>query len=147
LLSGCKKPQAKTEEENTPPRTIIEGGGPAVGNVLPAVGRKITDNDLRNFYFYYNEMCMNGSPPSKLEDMMDFQRQARPQMLAPFREGDIIVFWKANTNRFGGNPGSTILAYEKNVPEKGGPVLMMNGTIVDFMSAADFKDAPKAGKP
>jgi hypothetical protein len=38
-----------------------------------------------------------------------------------------------------------VLAYETEVPEKGGAVLMQDGT-VKTMTADEFKSAPKAGK-
>ena len=46
-----------------------------------------------------------------------------------------------------GNPGSTILAYGKEVPEKPGAAVMVSGQIVARMTPEEFKATPKAGKP
>ncbi len=53
-----------------------------------------------------------------------------------------IVFWKAPINPSASN---TVLAYHKDVPTKGGTVIMQDGSI-KTMTADEFKNAPKAGK-
>ena len=145
LAGGCKKPKANTEEDPSP-KTTHQGGGPGVGSVFPAVGRTVTSVELQQFWFFYDQMCESGSPPKKLTDMTTLRTQGQ-KIYQAIEEGDIVVCWGANTKALGGNPGSTILAYGKEVPEKPGAAVMVSGQIVARMTPEEFKATPKAGKP
>ncbi|WP_435015750.1 hypothetical protein TA3x_003301 [Tundrisphaera sp. TA3] len=64
------------------------------------------------------------------------------------RNGNIIVQWGATLPDIKEEPGQStapeILAYGKDVPEKGGYVLHLDRTVTK-MTAEEFKAAPKAG--
>ena len=59
------------------------------------------------------------------------------------KEGTIIVVWGAPLQE---GVTDKVLAYEKQVAESGGFVLMQDGKTVKKMTADEFKAAPKAGK-
>jgi hypothetical protein len=141
LPGGCKKPK---QEDPGPTRTIQEGGGPGVVGVFPSVERTVTAVELKQFYFYYNEMCENKTIPKKLSDMKSLQLKAQKYYKA-IEDGDLVVCWGGNTQALGGNPGGTVLAYGKGVLEKPGAVLMLNGDVNPQMTPEEFKKAPKAG--
>lgn len=85
-------------------------------------------------------------PPRKVEDMKAMQNIVSPAVEAA-RKGDIVVLWGATLPDTKEEPGQTpaleILAYGKDVPEKGGYVLHLDRT-VSKMTAEEFKAAPKA---
>jgi len=55
---------------------------------------------------------------------------------------DYVVYWRVPVTT-GSN--TTVLAYQKDVPTKGGTVVMQDGSLKE-MTAAEFAAAPKAGK-
>lgn len=85
-------------------------------------------------------------PPRKVDDMKALQTIVSPAVEAA-RKGDIVVLWGAtlpDTNEEPGqSPAPEILAYGKDVPEKGGYVLHLDRT-VSQMTAEEFKAAPRA---
>lgn len=88
----------------------------------------------------------HGSPPKTLK-----QLRANPgAALGGFElvnSGDIIVVLGATLpdtkEEAGGSPDQGVLAYGKDVPTKGGPVLLLNRTVRP-MTADEFKAAPQA---
>jgi hypothetical protein len=76
--------------------------------------------------------------------MTDLKRQAS-KLYEAVEAGQIVVFWGADPARAPGGASNTVLAYDKDVPEKGGVVVMLSGTPGN-MTAEEFKKAPKAGK-
>jgi hypothetical protein len=89
-------------------------------------------------------------PPRKVEDMKVLQNIVSPAVEAA-RQGDIVVLWGAPLPDTKEEPGQStapeILAYGKDVPEKGGYVLHLDRT-VSHMTPEEFKSAPKAaGNP
>ena len=86
-------------------------------------------------------------PPRKIDDMKALQAIASPAVEA-VRKGDILVQWGATLPDTKEEPGQStapeILAYGKDVPEKGGYVLHLDRTI-SKMTPEEFKAAPKAG--
>ncbi len=87
-------------------------------------------------------------PPRKMDDMKILQTMASPAM-AEVRNGNILVEWGATLPDTKEEPGQStapeVLAYGKEVPEKGGYVLHLDRTVTR-MTAEEFKAAPKAGK-
>ncbi|SIO61297.1 hypothetical protein SAMN05444166_6713 [Singulisphaera sp. GP187] len=85
-------------------------------------------------------------PPRKMDDMKVLQTMASPAM-AEVRNGNILVEWGAalpdTKEEPGQSPAPEILAYGKEVPEKGGYVLHLDRT-VSRVTAEEFKAAPKA---
>ena len=93
----------------------------------------------------------HGSPPKATADIVNDQGM---DMLAPIglqalRNNEVVVFWgttlpdtmEVATSDEGHD---TVLAFESQVPESGGLVLMVDRT-VETMTAEEFDAAPKAG--
>jgi hypothetical protein len=90
----------------------------------------------------------NNKAPLALNDVQAMEMMA-PLGLQAVKEGKILVYWGVTLPDTNEEPGQSsaaeVLAYYKEVPEKGGPVLLKNRTITT-MTAAEFQAAPKAGK-
>lgn len=73
---------------------------------------------------------------------------AVPSGLTPIVSGEVVVYWGAELTGLGEEPSGpesdTVLAYEKDVPTKGGQVLMLDRRI-QTMTPEEFAAAPKAG--
>jgi hypothetical protein len=80
------------------------------------------------------------SPPQGIKDVESL-RVNLPAAVGSIRSGEVLVYWGAGISR-GPEASSPVLAYHKDVPEKGGEVLMQDGT-AKKMSAEEFKAAPK----
>lgn len=142
--AGCNKFKDKPDDL-PPPKTIsaIPGTGaqPAIVANTPVLDRTLAANELRNIqmlYFSDNEVI---PPPGNADEFKDLQKES-PKLHQKVKEGHYVVIWKANRN-----PGDAVLAYWKEVPTKGGPVVLVNGTVIPNMSPEEFKKAPKAGVP
>ena len=102
-------------------------------------------NEVGELYRVYS-LTFKKPPKSKAE--VTKVENAVPSGLTPINTGDIIVFWGGELTDLGEEPGSAtsdkILAYEKEVPEKGGKVLTLDRR-VKSMSPEEFAAAPKAG--
>jgi hypothetical protein len=74
---------------------------------------------------------------------------AVPSGLTPISTGDIIVLWGGELTDLNEEPtgpkSDTILAYEKDVPDKGGKVLLLDRNI-KTMTPEEFAAAPKAAE-
>jgi hypothetical protein len=81
-------------------------------------------------------------PPSRVKDLLRME-QGYPAAIGSLKNKEVIVYWGSG---LADTPeaSSTVLAYHKDVPEKGGEVLMQDGT-ARKMTADEFKAAPKAG--
>jgi hypothetical protein len=98
-------------------------------------------------------MCLayqlaKNKPPEKFSDLNSVKGVAGNGYEA-VRTGDIILRYGAtlpDTNEEpGGSTSDEILAYQKQVPESGGQVLLLNRK-AKKMTADEFKSAKKAGK-
>lgn len=102
-------------------------------------------NDVAELYRVYT--IANKKPPKSKAEAAKMEN-AVPSGLTPINTGDIVVFWGAELTDLGEEPGSTtsdnILAYEKDVPTKGGKVLTLDRRI-KTMTSEEFTTAPKAG--
>jgi hypothetical protein len=96
------------------------------------------------------ELCrqyqfMKKKPPQKLADLGLVQSMGANGYEA-LRSGDIVLLYSATLPDLKEDPGhvesSEILAYQKQVPESGGYVLLLNRTIKK-MTAEEFKSAPR----
>jgi hypothetical protein len=78
--------------------------------------------------------------------MPDFKPQAaiHPNGYEAVRSARCLVFWGVDLTKTP-DAGNTVLAYEKNVPTKGGSVLMADGT-VKTMTAAEFQATARPKK-
>ena len=78
--------------------------------------------------------------PAKQEEVSKLE-PSHPGAVKRIKMGTIIVVWGVPI----GTAGQGVLAYEKTTADKGGPVLLEDGTI-KTMTAAEFAAAPKAAK-
>jgi hypothetical protein len=93
--------------------------------------------------------------PKGIKDVEDRQA-AVPAAVAAIKSGDVKVYWGVEIDDGSGDvivywgtgladgseAASTVLAYQKDVPEKGGEVLMQDGN-TRKMTAEEFKAAKK----
>ena len=80
------------------------------------------------------------APPKDIKDIQS-QQTLSPAAFAAIKSGDVVVNWGVG---LADDPeaASTVLAYQKDVPEKGGEVLMQDGNAKN-MTAEEFKAAKK----
>lgn len=78
--------------------------------------------------------------PKGLKDLRRFD-MIYSGAIGALRKKEVLVYWGAGISDTS-DAGSTILAYHKDVPEKGGEVLMQDGT-ARLMTAEEFKAAKK----
>lgn len=101
--------------------------------------------DLGEAYRIYS--INNKRPPKEAADLYVLEAAA-PTGVLSLRQGDVVARWGVELPDLGEEPGkgssTEILGYEKQAPERGGFVLLVNRT-VKKMSADEFKAAPKAG--
>ena len=79
-------------------------------------------------------------PPQGIKDLQPMQRMY-PAALESIKSGEVLVYWGAGISD-APDAASTVLAYHKDVPEKGGEVLMQDGT-AKIMTAEQFQAASK----
>jgi hypothetical protein len=89
------------------------------------------------FHFYQKGQK---PPPQGLKDIQPLQNQF-PAAVASIKSKEVLVYWGVGISD-GPEAASTVLAYHKDVPEKGGEVLMQDGTSKK-MTAEEFQAAPK----
>jgi hypothetical protein len=114
---------------------LLAGCGHKPAADVPEVG-KVELQDVWEMYSTYAAQA--GKPPAKAEDL---KAQARGSPIGgrALNDRDFVIL-------FGTPVGvANVLAFHKDVPIRGGLVLMSDGTI-KTMSAAEFAGAPKAGK-
>jgi hypothetical protein len=137
--AGCKKSTpsgpVKAEEEG-PTRQDIQRG---IAKNVPAVGRFNASTDLRTLAQLYSTYAAEqGKGPSRLEDL-DLQKDD-PKLLQHVKDGEYVVVWGVNPQA----GGQAIVAYQKDVPTKGGMVARLGGS-VDRVTAQEFQAQAKAG--
>jgi hypothetical protein len=102
-------------------------------------------SDVSEMYRLYT--LEQKKPPTKLVDFNKMEMMS-PIGLRAIRTGEVIVRYGAalpdTGEEPGKGPGDEVLAYEKEVPETGGQVLMLNRTIRK-MTSDEFKAAKLAG--
>jgi hypothetical protein len=135
--AGCKrdKPQVDAEQAAAQDRQSREDVRKGVGKMLPNVQRHDAGMDLRNIAQLYSADALGGTPPKKLEDLKGLDARAAQAV----KDGLYVVLWGAAPNA----PGTAVVAYEKDVPAKGGMVANLTGT-VSRMTPQEFQAAPKA---
>jgi hypothetical protein len=104
-------------------------------------------NDLKEIGLKYHEFCkIKGKAPEKAEDLIfgEIDANAASQL----KSGDIVFIYGVSSTELQNSEkgsGGTILAYEKDVPEKGGLVLYGDAN-VQSITADEFKKATLAKK-
>jgi hypothetical protein len=104
-----------------------------------------TANDLKQIGLAYH-LCIDGTgrPPAKAEDLAPFMCNDK-RLVDLLKNEDIVFFYRVGIAQMTNGTSKTILAYDKEVPDKGGLVLMGDGS-VQKLSVDEFKKAHKAGK-
>jgi hypothetical protein len=120
--TGCGGPATVADSASKPNTGALE----EVGELYRSVG------------------AVKKKPPTSMKDL----ERSRDVFLLGYRaieQGDVIVYWGVSVLS-GDQTTDEILAYTAEVPTKGGPVLLKNGT-VKTMTADEFKAAPKPAGP
>ncbi len=125
---------------------LISGCGGSSNRPVTDDERKATTlGDVGEIYRLYT--AEKKKPPTKIEDLTPLQRLC-PMGLRAIETGEVIVRFGAVLPDTGEGPGSgtaeEVLAFEKEVPDAGGQVLMLNRT-VRSMTSDEFKVAKLAG--
>jgi hypothetical protein len=74
--------------------------------------------------------------PKALKDILS-REQGYPAAIGALRSGEVLLYWGVGLSD-GPDAAGTVVAYGKGVPEKGGEVLMQDGT-AKAMTADEFK--------
>jgi hypothetical protein len=97
---------------------------------------------------YRLHQMMAKEPPRSLKDFHTIGEAGSPAAYDAIRSGEVVVRWQASLPDTDAEPSSPtsdeVLAYWKTVPEKGGPVLMLDRRL-RRMTADEFKSARLAG--
>ena len=103
-------------------------------------------NDVAELYRVYS---ITHKKPPKTKAEAAKMENAVPSGLTPINTGDIIVLWGGELTDLNEEPtgpkSDKILAYEKDVPAKGGKVLLLDRNI-KTMTPEEFAAAPKAAE-
>jgi len=125
--------------------SLCFGCGGSGGPVTETVAIQSRLGEVAELYRTYS--AMSKKPPKSLADLRTIENVA-PSGLTPLVTGEVVVYWGAELPDLGEEPtgpeSDKVLAYEKDVPEKGGQVLMLDRRI-KTMTAEAFAAAPKAG--
>jgi hypothetical protein len=102
-------------------------------------------NDLRDIGMAYHMYSSDfRRPPAGAHDLRDeMEMQANPSARDGIQSGRYVVYWNANIpNDFPMGTSNTVLGYERDVPVRGGSVLMADGA-VKTVSAQEFRNLPR----
>jgi hypothetical protein len=111
------------------------GCGGKSGPSLPA--EQIQLKEINEMYWHF--VRSHSKPPAKLADLATRRYEGNfSGAVDSLKKGKYLVVWGVKDKDAG-----TVLAYEKDVPARGGPVLMADGTIRE-MTAEEFRAAKKS---
>jgi hypothetical protein len=120
-------------------------GGPASNPLTKEGEGALALNDVGELYRVYT--AQNKKPPTKLTDLVPMEPMS-PMGMRAIESGDVIVRFGATMTETEEGPARTssdeVLAFQKDVPNTGGQVLMLDRT-VRSMSPEEFKAAKLAG--
>jgi hypothetical protein len=135
--------QAADPQAQPQPRPAAPPGG-ADAAPVDARTKALRTNYLKQIGLaYHNYVDTNRKSPAKIEDLAPFYENDA-KITATVKDGTLVVFWNAVPfQKMTQGTSNTVLGHEKDTPEKGGLVLMADGS-VRTMKAKEFKDAPKA---
>jgi hypothetical protein len=108
----------------------------------------LDDAKLRNVGELYRAHQINfGKPPKSVKDLSRVAT-ITPSGYEAVAQKQVVVRWNATLpdtkEEPGGSPSADVLAFMKDVPQSGGPVLLLDRT-TRAMSADEFKAAHLAG--
>ena len=107
----------------------------------------VNGNDLRQIgVAYHNHFDATMRAPAKAKDLAPYFENSK-RLLNFLESGQIVFPYNVRLTQIINTTGAskTVLAYEKNVPAKGGWVLLADAS-ARKMTAEEFKKAPKAGQ-
>ena len=137
LLAGCSAKQEATESGENPLKPN-PAGGPAQGVVRRGAQRQVNQQLLRDVGQYYELFrTEHGRPP---KDLAEFQAYVKSDPNArnvakTLEDGWVVM-------NLTPNPGSKVLAYEKEPFEKfNNRLVLFQGGAVQLMNEADFQAA------
>jgi hypothetical protein len=93
---------------------------------------------------YHNHIDATNKAPQKAEDLAPYFENSK-KLLDHLKTKRIEFYYGVGLLQMTEGTSNTVLAYEKDAPEKGGLVLFGDGS-VKKLSADEFKKAPKAKK-
>jgi hypothetical protein len=106
---------------------------------------RVTANDLKQIGLaYHGHHDATNKAPQKAEDLAPYFENSK-KLLDHLKTKRIEFYYGVGLLQMPEGTSNTVLAYEKDAPEKGGLVLFGDGS-VKKLSADEFKKAPKAKK-
>jgi predicted amidohydrolase YtcJ len=116
------------------------------GGVRNAAARAQRSNRLKAAGLAYINYCDDnrGKGPTGAQDLQKYLTEF-PDVSQALQNGDIVIYWNVRFPDDMQQQGTsnTVLGYEKDVPAKGGMVIMGDGSVRE-MTAQEFQTAPKA---
>jgi hypothetical protein len=142
FLTGCRSKPSGQQNQPAPapaptPPVLAPVGGPGAGifKTIPAANREALAHDLKQIALAYRTVAIGGQPPQKAEDLgPDMRKQ-----IDSINKGIYVIYWGLDPGRY---PGNMVLGYAGDVPQNGGVVLTMDGSVTN-MTVEEFKQAPK----
>jgi len=107
---------------------------------LSSANRAVWMNTLENIGLAYTQKALLDGPPQSAAELGPDLSKYRKSL----DDGTIVMRWGLNPSNAPAGASNTVLGYVKDVPEKGGVVLMLNGK-PQFMSAQEYQNARKVG--
>ena len=118
---------------------LVLGGG------ARAAADDVTTNDLKQIGLaYHNHHDATNKGPANAKELAPYFENNK-RLLDHLESKRIVFFYNVRITQMTEGTSNTILAYEKDVPTKGGLALFGDGS-VRKLTADEFKKAPKAGK-
>lgn len=106
---------------------------------------KVQPNDLKQIGLaYHNYYSETNKGPKKAEDLAPYFEKSK-KLLDHLKSKRIEFYYGVGLTEMTEGTSNTILAYEKDVPKKGGLALYGDGS-VKKLTAEEFKTATKAKK-
>jgi hypothetical protein len=99
-------------------------------------------NDLKPIGLaYHNSIDTNRKPPEKASDITMFLEGPASEPSQGLASGKYVVYWGTKSPKEGGT-SQIVLGHRSDVAASGGPVLMLDGSVM-MMTAAEFATAKK----
>jgi hypothetical protein len=103
-------------------------------------GQTVPDDALADLGgVYHNYVNEQGEPPARFADLKNYKPDSKG--VKAVEAGDILVIWNAKLLDTP-EAAKSVLAYERDVPSRGGRVLLGDGDI-RVMTPKEFAAAPK----